>query len=198
MDRGKPKIENAYEKHLKEYAASVVPANNKDGFKIKYVYCGPWYIWDLPQAQLKREKNVIAAEYLGSVAAYVLTAALVRDTNSLALVAFPAIVAMIALFMETFGILQFRFAAYKTSRSTYTVADRRMRIYPMLLMASAGLASLGAVYYMIGFGFSPDRLGASIGYAIVAALACALWLRYRRIPFTTEKNDTIDHIEVAG
>lgn len=198
MEKKKPKFKNAYERFQDDYAPSVVPADNKDGFKIEYVYIGPWYFWDLPEAQLKREKKVIAAEYLCSVIAFVLTAVLVRDTNSLALVAFPAIIAMLALFLETFGVWHFFFSKYKTSRSSYDTVNRRMRLYPLLLTASAGAASLGAVYYMIGYGFSLDRMCAFVGYAAVAAAGFIVYARYKKIPFSTEKNDTIDHIEVAG
>ena len=31
------------------YTAVPVPADNEKGFKIKYVYCAPWYIWEFPE-----------------------------------------------------------------------------------------------------------------------------------------------------
>lgn len=32
-----------------DYTAVSIPADNKAGFRITYIYYAPWHIWDLPQ-----------------------------------------------------------------------------------------------------------------------------------------------------
>ena len=188
-------IKSPYDKFMEEYVAISVPAKNKKGFKVKYVYYATWYLWYCPERQLKKEKQYVLGKGTGCLFAFVLTILLRSGLNALALVAFPAIVAMMALFVMLFGIGQFYCAHYRTTRSTFTSVNRRLRLYPVINGLGNMLAFAGCIYYMTLYGWIKNGIVLSICYLIGAFFGFSVYRQYTKIPVSTEINDTLKHVD---
>lgn len=191
------KIKTAQQKFEEEYTAAIVPADNKDGFKIRYYYYGLWYIWNLPEHTLKKRKAIAFAEVIGCLLLYVVAFFSGAPINSLGLVAYPVLLSLCGFVLEFIGVCQFVFAHYRTTKSNYKQADRRIRnttAFVFLCMIFAFLA--GAIYMLIYSSIMVINLIAIACYAGVALLSFLIREQYKDIPFKTEKNDILDHIEV--
>ena len=191
------KFKTAQQKFEEEYTAAIVPADNKDGFKIRYYYYGLWYIWDLPEETLKKRKAVMLAECIASILLYCAAFFIGAPLNSLGIVAYPVLISLCAFVLEIFGVCQFVFARYRTTKSNFQQADRRIKnpsAIVFLCMVFAVLA--GSVNMVIYFSYITLNLIAVACYAGVALLSFLIREQYKDISFRTEKNDILDHIEV--
>lgn len=191
------KIKTAQQKFEEEYTAAVVPADNKDGFKIRYYYYGLWYIWNLPEKALKKRKAIILVECIASVLLYFIAFIVRAPINSLALVAIPILIGLCGFVLEICGVCQFGFARYKTTKSNFKQADGRIKNASAFVFLCCIFAALAGAYYMVVYsGFIAINLIAVIGYMGIAVLSFFIREQYKDIPFRTEKNDILDHIEV--
>lgn len=191
------KHKSLYERFQEEYLAVKEPCANRNGFRIRYVYYGTWYLWDRPVELLRKTKRTVLMEGCAAAAVWVLTAICPSALNRLPFVAFPAIASLCALLIALFGIGQFFFAGYRTTRSNFEDADRRIRLYVTLYLLSTAAAALGSVVYLLRYGFEIYGAAVLIGNAAQAVLAAKIRSQYRTIPTTTERNDTIYHVEPA-
>ena len=191
------KHRSLYERFQEEYLAVKEPCANRNGFRIRYVYYGTWYLWDRPEEELRKTKRTVLAEATAAAAAWLLTALCPSTLNSLSFVAFPAIASLCALLLTLFGVGQFCLAGYRTTRSNFEDADRRMRLYVPLYLLSAAAAALGCLVYLLRYGVDLPGAAVLVGNAAQAALAAKIRAQYRRLPVTTERNDTIYHVEPA-
>lgn len=182
---------------MEEYTAVVVPADNKKGFVIDYAYYGLWYKWNLPEADLKRTKTVVLIEGIMGLTVTAAAAAIPSWYNALSFVAYPALIAMLACFLEMFGIGQFVLAKYRTTKSNYLSANRRLRVYPIIHAVAAFTATLGGFYYLFKYGWSMPGILVTLLYGLAGVASCLIHHRYVRIPFSTEHNDTLEHVRRA-
>ena len=176
------------------YTVVPVPADNDRGFKMKYIYYAPWYIWDLPEGRLRlRKAEIVLAGLIG------LAAGLFAMTRESVLNRTPAVFALNALVlcchvMETAGLLPFAAARYRTTKMTYEDADRLLTVMPPARAFLTGALAVLCVVHAFRHG-SP--VSASMAVAFVLSAAAGLWLqwRYRSIPLRTEENDSLEKYE---
>lgn len=190
-------LKSLYNKFMEEYTAVVVPADNKKGFVIDYVYYGTWYLWNLPEPVLKAQKTIMLIEGIAGAVAAVTAAAIPSWYNAQSYVAFPAIIAALLYFLEMFGLGQFFFAKYRTTRSNYTAANRKLRIYPILNAIAAFAAMLGCIYYLLAYVYSMTGICLGMLYCLEGLASCLIYRRYVRIPVTSEGNDVLKHVQRA-
>ncbi|MGN0266772.1 MAG: hypothetical protein ACI4D7_03750 [Lachnospiraceae bacterium] len=183
------------EQFEEEYIAVSVPADNKNGFKIKYVYCAPWYLWDIEEDKLKKKKRMLTCFSTASMLLYLFAGLQVTGANSFPAVEIAGIFALCAHVFELFGLFQFLFAKYRTSQMTYSNVNRTLSLFPLLRSICLAAASVSSVIYMIFITFELSALFAAAGYLICAGLAFYIFLEYRKIPVRSEKNETLSHIE---
>lgn len=192
------KFKSLRDKFEEEYTATVEPCNNKRGFQIKYVYYGNWYLWNLPEEDLRREKRGILYLAALDVLLFFLAAALPSDVNGYAFVAFTGIVALLAVALKMLGVLQFLFAKYLTTKSNFEDAERRIRVWSIIQSVCTAVSSAGCIYYMIAFGFYPNRLVTMLLYALDTAVTILVLRRYIRIPHKVKANDVLEHVTRAS
>ncbi len=191
------KWKSPFEKFEEEYTAVMEPARCKRGFKITYVYYGPWFLWNLPENRLKREKKRILALALAAMALTLTAGWIPTALNSLALVAYPAIVGLFAGAMEVLGAAQFCLARYQTTQSTFRQADRRIRTYSLLHALLSAAAMGGCVWYLVTAGYFPSVNEGLLAlcWGLCACLSGQVYRQYKKIPFTTAKNHTLKHVQ---
>lgn len=177
------------------YAAVREPAKNSAGFKIRYVYYAPWYIWCLGEKELRREKILLLTLSLVSLAVF--TASVMPDSelNTQRLLFALCAASLCAHILELSALVQFAAAKRKTSRMTYNDITKLLGTCPLLRAALLEAAALGSVLYMLFVSFSALSLAVTAGYAVSGAMAWVIYKRYGRIPFTTEKNTVFEELE---
>ena len=171
------------------YTAVQVPANNAKGFKIKYVYYAPWYIWDLPQRKLKKEKLLLFSCSIISLIFFFVAATGITQSNYSAPVYIPAILAFCAHIFELAALFQFAAAKYKVTKMTYGEIDRIMRLAPMVRAACCSISGLVSVAYICLNGFSRPSSAVAAGYIACAGIAGFMYGHYCKIPYRIEDNN---------
>lgn len=175
-----------------DYTAVSVPADNRRGFKIQYVYCAPWYSWGLPESELKQKKTLLTAMSVGSLLIFLLTGIQWVELNQTFVVEIAGTFALCFHVLELFSIVRFLVSKYRTDRMTYTYIDRMLKVIPLLrgvcLLAAAGTGTC----YMLQYPVKLHTAGVTAGYLFCAIMALYIYNEYRKIPLKTEKNDTLE------
>lgn len=178
-----------------EYAAVSIPADNKNGFAIKYVYYAPWYIWNLPKKQLQAKKQLIVSMSVGSLVLYLAAGLQYIGVNSSPAVTVSALLALCAHVLELVSVFQFLFAGYKTTRMNYLHVDHVLRIAPVFRGCALLVTAVCGIAYMIRNTGDIVTICVILGYAISAGMAIYIFEEYKRIPFTTERNMNLQNME---
>lgn len=185
------------ERFEESYTAVPVPARNKKGYTMKYVYYAPWYYWDLPRGRLQREKVLLIGCSLLSLAVFLLAGVQDIVANSWKAVYLPCVLALCAHILELFGLVQFCTARYPTTQITYQDVERMMEFAPIARAICTGLAGLICLIGSIASGFSPLVAAVAALFFVCAAAPVFELHRYRKIPVRREKNTTLETMDQA-
>lgn len=176
------------------YTAVPVPAANAKGFRMKYIYYAPWYVWDMPKELLMHLK---CAMLLCSVAGFCM--ALLSMLQKSPVNRSPVVFGFCALslcchVMEFFGLVQLLAARYRTTKMTYEDVNKLLLTAPIARAIFDCVPALLCVFNALRGG-GAILLGMAAGYGLSAA--SALWVRYRysRIPVITEENDSLEQYD---
>lgn len=185
------------ERFNENYVAVSRPAKNKNGFKIEYVYYAPWYIWDVLPDKLKLRKGEILMLAIIDTVCFLAAAFQVSAVNSNIVVEFAGILSICALIFELIGAVQFYTAKRRTTRDTFRQVNYRLTLAPLIRAVLLAVCTGGCVYSMAVDGISAGSIIAAIFYLLCTAVSLAIRLIFERIPWTTEKNDTLEHESLA-
>lgn len=186
------------ERFEENYAAVEKPAKNKDGFKIEYVYYAPWYLWDRPEAELKKCKRTLLAASLLGLVFYVVAGTRRCEANMALWVGVPALLGLCAHMVELFGLIMFNCAKYRTTKMTYTDVNRMLTLAPLSRIGMMVLTAGASVVILFLKGFSWNGVTALMGYLISGTTAIYISKTYRALNLRTERNDTLDKLEAQG
>ena len=120
------------ERFEEEYAAVSVPADNKDGFRINYIYYAPWHIWELPEKELQKKKGIFTVFCFASLMLFLVIASRPVRFNSSYPVMLSTALTLCVFVLEIPGVLQFARAKYRSTRMTFQNVDRCLRVMPLL------------------------------------------------------------------
>lgn len=175
------------------YKAVPEPCDNKRGFKMRYVYIGLWYIWNLPPERVRTAKRLIGTACLFSALLFFSGAFLNSPLNHDRYVSLTGMLSIAALVFEVFGTVQFCAAREKmTSMDFHDIQTKLMLAPPahgILLLVTA----LFAVWQMLrwdGFGLADAVV--PMCYALSGLLSLLMFLYFRSMPVRKEKNRDAD------
>lgn len=177
------------------YGAVRVPANNKRGYKVAYIYYKPWYAWGRSEEAVKKAKAfftmVLALQLL-----LFFGASLQRDgINFEASVGIPLVFSACALIFEILGVVQFCAVKNKTTEQNYYDIDKKLRLSTAVYGCLLYTAAAGGIYYMINCSFSTMRILITVCYFASATLSLLIREYYKKIPLRTVKNDNFEKYE---
>lgn len=194
MQKGKS-LKDLFEEN---YAAVEVPAQNKKGYKIEYLYRGPWYIWDMPQDKLKKEKWLEFGLSLTGIFLYLLTGGVETKVNTSKPGVILAVLALCIHVLELSALVKFICAGYRTTKMTYQEIDRILGAATGLRgILLCGTAFVAFVYTVTG-GMERMSLLVTAGYLGCGSIAFMIYNRYRKITFYTEKNHSLEGKQAIG
>lgn len=192
MQKGKS-LKDLFEEN---YTAVEVPAQNKKGYKIEYLYSGPWYIWDMPKDKLKREKWMELGLSLTGIFLYLFTGAANTPVNTSKLGVILAVLALCIHVLEIFALIKFICAGYRTTKMTYQKVDRILGAATGLRgILLCGVAFVAFVYAVTG-GMDMLSLLVTAGYLGCGSIAFMIYRRYNKITFYTEKNRSLEGMQI--
>ena len=177
------------------YAGIPVPANNKKGFKVKYVYYGPWYYWNMEEKDLKKEKMIIAGLSISGMILYFIFALLHSPLNSKMFVVLPGMTAEALHLLELVADIRFLTVPYRADRMTFEDVDNNYRLFPKIrayLLAAA--AGFGVIYLPFKC-FSVLSILVILANALCAYMAWYMFKRYGKLTSRIEKNTTLETME---
>ena len=179
------------ERFEENYMAVSVPANNKKGFKVRYVYYKPWHIWDLSQEELKKRKIFLGALVVLSFILYLFAGVPDISMNYDRIVGIPAMLSACAFLFEALGIVQFCVVKHRTTEQNYQDITTKVMFASFARAILLGIAGVGCIFNMIRMGFSAGGVFVMFAYCVSAALAVLIHIQYHKIPLKVEDNTTI-------
>lgn len=180
------------EKFEESYVAVSVPADNKNGFKIEYVYYDEWFMWKEPEERLKRTKCYFIALCLLKTALFLVSSTVYAGVNARLWVEVPATLAFCALIFEVIGAFQFRLAKYRTTRQSYNDIHLKLRTSPVIFGALILITAAISLGYMLTGDYSPASLAVTLGYAVCAVISAGEYKLYSGLKLKTEHNTNFD------
>ena len=180
------------------YMAVSVPADNKKGFKIRYIYYKPWHIWNLPPEELKKKKILFGVLFPLSFILFLFSGGQYTGVNFDRLVGIPTMFSVIAFLFEALGIIQFCVSKYRTTEQNYNDITGKIMFSTLAHAILLSFAAGSCIVYMANMGFSAGNALVAVGYFASAALAVFIRTQYRGIPLKTEMNMNLDKFADSG
>lgn len=175
-----------------DYAAVKEPCGNKRGFKVRYVYVGLWYGWDIGREELKRWKRRLSALCAVGICLLLLGGAINSPLNYAALVQIPAMFGLAAAVFEAFGVGQFCAAGERLDRQDFEDIDVKLRVAPALHGVLLGAACAAGLLEAIRRGGGRPDACVSLCFGLSAVLAFLACRDYSQIPHKKMKNEAAD------
>ena len=173
------------------YTAVPVPDNSRKGFKMKYIYYAPWYVWDMEENLLRNQKWALLMCSVAGAGINVLSAMQKSPQNKMVVLFLIFTLSLCCHVMEFRGLLQFLLAKYRTTKMTYEDVNRILLTAPILRAALSGVLVIACVFGAVTGGGMLSGVTA-LGYALSAVTAIWVYRRYSRIPLRVVENDTLD------
>ena len=176
------------ERYEDNYRAVSIPAQNKKGFKVRYVYYKPWHIWDLPYGELKNRKILMGVAFALSLSIFVFAGIQYTPVNFDRFVGIPVMLSVCAFLFQAVGICQFCAYRHKTTDDNYHDVTYKMMFATISGTVLLYIAAIGCVARMTSDGFSLRGVLVATGYMAAGLLSLYIRKLYREIPYRTEAN----------
>lgn len=175
------------------YRAVPEPCDNKRGFKMRYVYIGLWYVWNLPPERVRTAKRLMGMACTLSTLLFFSGAFLNSPLNHDRYVSLTGMLSIAALVFELFGTAQFCAARERMTSIDFHDIQAKLMLAPLahglLLLVTAAFA----VWQLLrrdGFGLADAVV--PICYALSGLLSLLMFLCFRSLPVRKEKNTDAD------
>lgn len=164
--------------------------SSRKGFRIRYEYIGPWYVYCLEQEQKRRCKSILCILCMLSTC-FFMTASLQKcDLNTRSAAVLFSGLSMAAFLFEWFGVLKFLISGEKLTNQTFDEVNRILRLIPALNALLLAGAMLSCIIYMVQNGFQTGFIAVPLFYMLAAVSSGVITVFYRGLPYEKQKNDT--------
>ena len=171
------------------YRAVPEPCNNKRGCKIRYVYIGPWYVWNAPRQQIQTTKRLIGLACVFSVLIFLLGSVADSPLNYARYVELPGSLSLAALVFEVVGVVQFCAAGKKMTNMDFDDIRRKLLIAPLLHALLLFWAVIAALIQLAGRDVTLMDAIVPLCFFFSGALSGLIFLYYRSLPYRKENNE---------
>lgn len=161
---------------------------NGRGMKMRYVYIGPWYVWNLPRQRVKAAKRRAGIACVLSVLLFLTGGLVDSPLNYARYVQLPGTLSIAALLFEVIGAVQFCTAKERMNCMDFRDIRAKLLIAPLLHGMLLLCAAAAAVLQMIRSGFVPADLAVMLLYISSGLFSLAIFFGIRTLPYRTEKN----------
>jgi len=167
-----------------------VPELSRDGRRVKmrYVYIGLWYVWNLPQRQVGKAKRLVGGACILSTLLFFAGGLTNSPLNYARYVQLPGMLSMAALVFEVVGSLQFCGAKERMDCMEFRDIRGKMLIATLLHGALLLWTTVAAVFHMISRGSALTDVVTVCCFTCSGLLSLAMFFIFRALPYRTEKN----------
>jgi len=183
------------EKFEESYTAIPVPAKNRKGYTMRYFYYAPWYIWDLPEEKLRKEKWLLLGISLIGLLVFLLSGLTPNEVNGTQLLFIPSALTLCCHILELSGLLQFLAAKYRTTKMTYQTVRDILEYVPWVRMMLMAVSTAVCLYHMAAGGVNGDLVTVAAGYLFCAVTAWLEVSRFRSISVRQEENNALEEAD---
>ena len=176
------------ERYEDNYRAISVPANNKKGFKVRYVYYKPWHVWDLPYGELRARKIQMGALLALSLSFLFFAGTRYVEANFDRFVGIPVMLSGCAFLYQAVGIFQFCASKGRTTEDNYQDVTYKIMFATLSGSVLLYLAAVGCIANMTSTGFTLIGILVAAGYLASAGMSMSIRRLYKGIPLRTEAN----------
>lgn len=183
------------EKFEENYTAIPVPAKNRKGYTMRYFYYAPWYIWDMPEEKLRKEKWLLLGISLAGLLVFVLSGLVPNKVNGTRLLFLPSALTLCCHILELSGLLQFLAAKYRTTKMTYQTVRDILEYVPWVRMALMAFSTAVCLYRMAVGGLDDELVTVTVGYLFCSVTAWLEGSRFRGISVRQEENNALEEAD---
>lgn len=192
----KIKVTKSFRTRFNEnYVATIIPADNKRGYKVEYVYYAPWYIWKISEEIFQKQKRILLGMEIGSLILFLAIVLLRISLNSNKIVYGITALNLCVQILEIAALIDFMIARRKTTKIQYENINRGLIAFTTIRSVLSSFAALICILLIANKNMlSVKSMGMVLGLLICSYLAWEIKRTYQQIPFITEENDTLKKI----
>ncbi|ANU48022.1 hypothetical protein ADH76_12975 [Enterocloster clostridioformis] len=168
------------------YKAVQEPCNNRKGFKMRYVYIGRWYVWNIPPGQLQTAKRLIGTACVFSVLLFLLGGLVDSPLNYDRYVELPGLLSIAALLFEVIGVVQFCTAKERLTCIDFQDIRTKLHAAPFLHGVLLFCTAMAAMFRMAGCALADAVV--PLCYFLSGLLSVTILLYFRSLPYRVDIN----------
>ncbi len=175
------KIRSLREAFEENYKAVQIPARNRKGFRIEYVYIGKWFCWKEEPSAVRRIKILTAAALLGSIFLYLIAGLCHVPVNWSRAVSLTGLLSLAPLLFLVIGEIQFLLSKDKMTEQTCKEIRTKLLIAPAFhggLLLVCGAAGMFNVIRSAG---GRDHIIVCLCYLLAGALSLSVIFLIRKL-----------------
>lgn len=165
------------------------PCGGKKGYRTRYVYISPWYVWNMPKGRIGTAKRLIGLACVFSVLIFLLGSLADSSLNCARDVELPGMLSMAALVFEVVGTAQFCAAKEKMTNMDFQDIRAKMLIAPLMHGLLLFWAVIAAVCQLIGRDVTLMDIIVPLCFFFSGLLSVLIFLYYRSLPYRKEANE---------
>lgn len=165
------------------------PCDNKKGYRIRYIYISPWYVWNAPKVRIDTAKRLMGLACVFSVVIFFLGSMADSFLNYARYVELPGMLSIAALVFDVVGVAQFCAAKEKMTNMDFQDIRTKLLIAPLmhaLLLFWAVVAALAQLY---GHNVTVMDGIVPLCFFFSGLLSLLIFLYYRSLPYRKEANE---------
>lgn len=162
----------------KNYTAVCESAKDGSDVKVRYVYVGPWFVFEGDPSQVKKKKIAVYVLSVLSLIAFCAAFFIRGDLSRSKLIMVPAMAALCFHMLELAGALQLVLSKEKITNLAFERIDRSLGLFSPIRTALMAVASAICVCGVLNGASSRNELLISAGCVISTAAAFAVYRIY--------------------
>ena len=167
-----------------------VPELRENGrIRMRYIYIGLWYGWNLPYRQVKAIKRLVGLAFALSTLLFFAGGITDSFLNYTRYVQLPGMLSIAALVFEAFGTIQFCAAKERMTCMDFRDIRAKLLIAPVLHSILLVCVDIAAVFEIVHRGFLTRDIVVILCYFCSALLSLAVFLCIRSMPYRAVKNE---------
>lgn len=161
---------------------------NGRGVRMRYVYIGLWYVWNLPPRRVRAVKRFVGLACTLCILLFFVGGSIHSPLNYARCVQLPGMLSIAALVFEAFGAAQFCAAKARMTSMDFRDIRTKLLAAPLLHGILLLCAVAAAVWQVIRTSFLMKDMIVILCYFCSALLSLAAFFCIRSLPYRTDKN----------
>lgn len=161
---------------------------NGRGVRMRYVYIGLWYVWNLPPRRVRAVKRFVGLACALCILLFFAGGLINSPLNYARYVQLPGMLSIAALVFEAFGAVQFCAAKERMTCMDFRDIRAKLLIAPLLHGGLLLCAVAAAIWQVVRSGLLLRDMMVILCYFCSTLLSLAVFFCIRVLPYRTDKN----------